>query len=92
MLLFGIIYPIIAWFSSNGPLRTTERSAGGVLTAAFDHGPGLDEEPKAVFLNGTVPVRAGEEAQDVRKKEWVWMESVRLAMLKQGETALVDWQ
>lgn len=63
--LVRVIYPVVAWLKPNGPIRTTERSAGDVVRAAFDHGPGLGEEPKGVYLDGTVPLETGEESRDV---------------------------
>lgn len=91
VLLFRIIYPLIFWIKSDGPIRMTERSASDIVRAAFDHGPGLGEEPKGVYLDGTVPLEAGKESQDVQKRDWVWRESVRLTGLKEDETALIDW-
>lgn len=92
ILLFRIIYPLIAWLKPDGIVRTTERSASDIVRAAFDHGPGLGQEPKDVYLDGTVPLETGQESQDVQKRAWVWKESVRLTGLKGDETALVDWQ
>lgn len=92
VLLFRIIYPIVAWLSPNGPVRTTERSAGDIVRAAFDHGPGLGEEPKGVYLDGTEPLETSEESRDTQKRRWVWEESLRLTGLKGKETALADWQ
>lgn len=92
VLLFQVVYPLIAWLQPNGSIRTTERSAGDIVRAAFDHGPGLGEEPKGVYLDGTVPLETGEESRDPQKRDWVWKESVRLTGLKEDETALVDWQ
>lgn len=92
VLLFGIIYPIIAWLNPSGPVRTPERSARDVIRAAFDHGDELGEQPKSVYIDGTVAVSTGEEARDARKRGWVWEESVRLTGLKVGDTALVEWK
>lgn len=92
VLLFRVIYPFVAWLRPDGPVRTTERSARDVVRAAFDHGPGLGEEPKGVYLDGAVPRETGQECRDVQKRDWVWKESVRLTGLKRDETALVDWR
>lgn len=90
VVLFGIIYPLIAWWNPNGPVRTPARSAGHVARAAFDNGPGLGEAPKDVYLDGTVPRETGEESRDVQKRQWVWKASVGMAGLAQSETALAD--
>ncbi|KAJ4385715.1 hypothetical protein N0V93_010144 [Gnomoniopsis smithogilvyi] len=92
VLLFKVIYPFIAWLQPNGPIRTTKRSAEDIVRAAFDHGPGLGEEPKGVYLDGAVLRETGEESRDAQKRDWVWKESVRLTGLKDDEVALVDWQ
>lgn len=92
VVLFGVIFPLIAWLSPNGGIRTPERSAGDVVRAAFDNGEGLGESPKDVYLDGTKPFETGVESRDAQKRDWVWKESVRLAGLKEGNTALVNWQ
>lgn len=92
VLLFRIIYRLIAWLNPDGPVRTTERSASDIVKAAFDHGPGLGQSPKGVYLDGTTPLETGKESQDVQKRDWVWKESVRLTGLKEDETALIDWR
>ncbi|POS76989.1 hypothetical protein DHEL01_v204608, partial [Diaporthe helianthi] len=92
VVLFRVIFPLIAWLNPQGGIRTTERSAGDVVRAAFDIGPGLSEGPKDVYLDGDKPVETGVESQDVQKRDWVWQESVRLAGLKEGDTSLANWQ
>lgn len=92
VLLFRVIYPFIAWFKPDGPVRTTERSANDILRAAFDHGAGLGEEPKDLYLDGTIPLETGKESQNVQKRDWVWKESVRLTGLTENETVLIDWR
>jgi hypothetical protein len=92
VILFGIVMPLVAWWNPHGGVRTPDRSAGDVVRAAFDNGPGLGEEPKDVYLDGTVPLETGVESRDAQKREWVWEESVRMAGLKDGDTALVNWK
>lgn len=92
VVLFGVILPLVAWWNPDGGVRTPERSAGDVVRAAFDNGPGLGEEPKDVYLDGTTPLETGVESRDAQKRDWVWKESVRLAGLKEGNTTLINWQ
>ena len=92
VVLFGPVFPLIAWWYPHGGIRTPECSAGDVVRAAFDNGPGLGEEPKDVYLDGAKPLETGVESGDAQKRDWVWKESVRLAGLKEGNTALDNWQ
>ncbi|ROV92427.1 hypothetical protein VPNG_09606 [Cytospora leucostoma] len=92
VLLFQIIFPIVAYLAPNGPIRTTQKSASHVLQAAFDSGPALGEFPKDRYLDGTEPRETSAESRDPQKRDLVWKTSVHLAQLKEGETALVNWQ
>ncbi|KKY36327.1 putative short-chain [Diaporthe ampelina] len=56
VVLFGPVFPLIAWWYPHGGIRTPECSAGDVVRAAFDNGPGLGEEPKDVYLDGAKPL------------------------------------
>lgn len=92
VLLFQIIYPILLYFNpSNGPVRSTSRSASDVLEAAFAAGEG-GELPKDAYFDGRTRMETGEESRDAAKRALVWKETVRLAGLEEGETVLADWQ
>ncbi|KAI1850160.1 hypothetical protein JX266_004539 [Neoarthrinium moseri] len=92
VLIFQIIFPIIAALMPNGPVRSTQLSASHVLGAAFDSTPDLGEYPRDRYLNGAESLETSAESRDVQKAEVVWKESVRLSQLKKDETVLVDWQ
>lgn len=92
VVLFRFVFRIIAWLNPTGAIRTPERSAGEVLRAAFDNGPGQGEEPKGIYLFGNQLIETGEESRNRNKRELVWSGSVRLAGLKHGETVLANWQ
>ncbi|PSR90381.1 putative short-chain dehydrogenase [Coniella lustricola] len=92
VLLFRFVYPLMQWMYPNGNGRSTDRSAGDVLTAAFDNGPGIGKEPKGVYLLGAEPFEMSEEARDATKRQWVWDESVKLTGLKDDETVLTEWR
>lgn len=92
VLLFQIIYPIIAWLMPNGPVRATRKSASDVLRAAFDSDAVLGQFPKDLYFDGTEPMETSAESKDAQKRDLVWKASVRYADLKQGETVLVSWQ
>ncbi|KAF2964590.1 hypothetical protein GQX73_g8972 [Xylaria multiplex] len=76
VLIFQIIYPIIAFFAPNGLIRSTHKSATQVLNAAFD----LDSEPttlpKAGYYFDEKPFETSAESKDVDKRGLVWKESV----------------
>jgi hypothetical protein len=67
-----------------------EESGGDVLSAAFDREE-LGEHPKAVYLNGSEREVAGKEAGDEEKQRRLWMESLKLASIREGDTALKVW-
>lgn len=92
VVIFKVIFPIVAYLAPNGPIRTTQKSASHILQAAFDSGPALGEFPKDKYLDGTEPRETSAESNDSKKRDLVWKTSVRLAQLKEGETILADWQ
>ncbi|KAH6659052.1 putative short-chain dehydrogenase [Truncatella angustata] len=92
VIIFQIIYPIIATLMPNGPVRSTQKSASHVLGAVFDSNPEWGEYPKDRYFNGAEPFETSTESRDVKKAQLVWKVSARLAHLVEGETSLVDWQ
>jgi hypothetical protein len=92
VLMFQIIFPIVAMLMPNGPVRTTQKSASHILQAAFESNSVLSQFPKDLYFNGTEPLETSAESRDTRKRYLVWKESVRYAHLKEGETVLVNWQ
>ncbi|GAW13253.1 hypothetical protein ANO14919_026330 [Xylariales sp. No.14919] len=91
VLIFKVIYPLVLYMNPNGPVRPTSRSAGDVLEAAFTVG----EEgwsPKDKYFDGREPLETSEESRDPAKRELVWEETVKLAGLEEGDTALANWQ
>ncbi|KAI0903203.1 putative short-chain dehydrogenase [Ustulina deusta] len=91
VLVFQIIYPIIAFFTPNGLVRSTHKSATQVLNAAFDSGSGPTTFPKDRYYFDEKPFQTSEESRDVHKRGLVWKESVKYARLKGDETILSDW-
>jgi len=92
VVIFQIIYPLIAMLLPNGPVRTTQKSASDILQAAFESNEVLGPFPKDLYFNGTEPLETSDESRDPRKRDLVWKESVRYACLKEGETILINWQ
>lgn len=89
VLIFKVIYPIVAYLNPNGPVRPTPRSASDVLEATF--GSDSADQPKDLYFNGRQPLETSAESRDGRKQKLVWTETAKLAGLKEGETILRDW-
>lgn len=89
-MILPILAAISLRWSQNGDFRTTTKSAGDVLRAAFDT-QDLGEHPKAVYLNGTEPFESSAESKDQTKQETLWRDSVKYTGLAPEETALAAW-
>ncbi|KAI2616239.1 NAD(P)-binding protein [Hypoxylon sp. NC1633] len=87
-----VLAPIMTWLSPNGDLRTTWKSAGDVMHAAFDTDGGLGEHPSGLYLNGSVVADVGPEAKDETKCRRLWSDSLGYAGIKDGDTVLADWR
>lgn len=92
IILFRIVYPLMTWWNPLGSYRTTDRSASEILKAALQYGSRLEENAKEAYFDGTLPKEMGVESRDAEKRDWVWKASIRLAGLKEGDTALERWQ
>ncbi|PQE22282.1 short-chain protein [Rutstroemia sp. NJR-2017a WRK4] len=98
VLLFRVVLPLVASLQAwrnpkgNNDVRTVDKAAKDVLAAAFDSSPVLGEQPKGVYLDGSERAEISAEAQDPRKREMVWKDSIGYAGLKEGETILAHWQ
>lgn len=73
----------------NSPLRTPLKSGEHLLRASFDTKE-LGEYPKAAYLDGGKKRKPGDEVQDEEKQKRLWADSLKLANLQPGETALQD--
>jgi NAD(P)-dependent dehydrogenase (short-subunit alcohol dehydrogenase family) len=89
--VMSLAAPLATWAQPNGPLRTTAKSAQDVLRAAFDKET-LGERPRAVYLNGTDDWQPSKVAQNGELRKKLWADSVKMAGLAAGETALGEWQ
>ena len=81
---------IIVWLRPNGSLRSPKKSGSDLLRGAFDEKE-LGEHPKAVYLNGSEHKVAGKEARDEEKQRKLWIESLKLAEVEEGDTVLKNW-
>ncbi|KAI1390089.1 putative short-chain dehydrogenase [Hypoxylon trugodes] len=92
VLIFQIIYPIIAFLIPNGPVRTTGQSASRVLHAALESSPELGASPKGLYFLGEELYEPSAESRDTHKGDLVWKESVKYTHLEERETILRNWQ
>jgi hypothetical protein len=88
-LLMPILNPISVYLWPNGFLRTTTKSASDVLRAALDT-ENLGDQPKGYYLNGTDPWPTSKEAQDNKKREALWKDSIAFANVTERDTVLVE--
>lgn len=93
--LWGYIMPAVqsmaVHFWPNGVLRTNVKSAEDVLKACFDTKT-IGEYPKAVFLNGSEKANSSLESRDEKKQKTLWVDSLKLVGLKEGDTVLQNWR
>lgn len=86
-LIMPLLAPIMAWLQPNGALRTLKLGAADVIAGAFQGSP----PPKGKYFYGSRLEEMTAEAQDVKKRERLWVETVGYTGLKQGETCLKNW-
>lgn len=79
-----LLAPLMAWLQPNGPLRTLKLGAADVIAGAF-------QGPKGGYFYGPRVEEMTVEAQDVKKRERLWVETVGYTGLKEGETSLEKW-
>lgn len=87
-LIMPLLAPLMAWLQPNGPLRTLKLGAADVIAGAFRGSP----PPKGGYFYGSRPEEMTAEAQDVKKRERLWVETVGYTGLKEGETILRNWK
>lgn len=92
VLIFQIIFPIVAYLMPNGLVRSTQKSASQILHASFSSKPPLGEFPKGLYYFDTELFETSQESKDAQKRELVWKESIRYAHLHPGDTVLSDWR
>jgi hypothetical protein len=89
--LKSIISPVVLWWNPDSIFRTTWKSAGDVLRAAF-HREEFGDHPSGVYLNGRLIADVGPEAKDTKKSGILWRNSLRYSQVIEGDSALVDWR
>jgi hypothetical protein len=89
--IMPLVSSLAVWWQPNGTFRTTAKSAGDVLRAAFDTKE-LGDHPNGVYLNGSEIADVGLEAKDTRKSGQLWRDSLGYAQVKEGDTVLAEWR
>ncbi|KAK0113493.1 hypothetical protein ONS96_014357 [Cadophora gregata f. sp. sojae] len=90
-VMIPLLQRISVYFSPNGSIRPTWKSAQDLMLASFDE-KYLGVRPKAVYLNGSAKAESSIESRDEEKQRQLWEESLKLAMIRDGETVLKNWQ
>ena len=90
-VMIPLLQSIAVYFSPNGSMRPTWKSARDLMLASFDE-KYLGVRPKAFHLNGSVRATSSVESRDEAKQKKLWEESLKLAMIRDGETVLENWK
>ena len=85
--LLYYMQPIMVLLQPNGMARTPKKSGHDLLLASFDE-KYLGEYPKAVYLGGSVKATPSVEARDEEKQRKLWVESLKFARIRDGDTIL----
>lgn len=78
--------PLMAWLQPNGPLSTVKMGAADIIGAALERG----ESPKGMYFYRSELSEMTPEAKDEKKRERLWVDTVRYAQLKAGDSILVN--
>jgi len=93
IILSYIIVPlqwVLVYFFPNGQLRTASKVGRDLLFACFDEKI-IGKHPGAVYLDGTRVSMTSVESKDQKKQMALWEGSLKLAGIKEGDTALKCW-
>ncbi|CAG8956725.1 hypothetical protein HYFRA_00012269 [Hymenoscyphus fraxineus] len=89
--MLSYLQGILVYFNPNGTWRTTYKSGTDLLLASFET-KYLGEHPKAQFLDGSLKSQGSEESRDLKKQRHLWVDSLKLAGMKDGDTVLMNWE
>ncbi|KAJ4397734.1 hypothetical protein N0V93_001969 [Gnomoniopsis smithogilvyi] len=82
----SLLAPIMTWWSPNGILRTPAKSAADILHILTL--TGVSHNIKGAYFNGSEGATPSQEARDRKTGQMIWEESMELAGMVEGETAL----
>ncbi|TVY33466.1 hypothetical protein LOCC1_G007634, partial [Lachnellula occidentalis] len=85
--LLYYIQPIMVQLKPNGMARTPKKSGHDLLLACFDE-KYLGVYPKALYLGGSEKATPSAEARNQENQRKLWAESLKFAMIKDGDTVL----
>lgn len=96
VLMFKLVMPLLArlavWLQPNGPIRTVDVGTADILAGALGSDEPVGEFPKAMYLYGSRVEEMGEETKDEKKRERLWVDTLRYTGLKEDETVLANWK
>lgn len=87
-LIMPWLAPLMAWLQPNGPLSTVKLGAADIIAAALERG----ESPKGMYFYRSELSEMTPEANDEKKRERLWVDTIRYTQLKVGDSILVNWQ
>ncbi|KAI1639388.1 hypothetical protein F4809DRAFT_638647 [Biscogniauxia mediterranea] len=90
-LVMPWLNPLMTALNPNSGMRTTWKSGGDVVQAAFDTKT-LGEHPNGIYMDGSQVGDVGPEAKDERKCRKLWEDSLGYAQVREGDTVLADWR
>jgi len=87
--MIPLMAPLQQRWQPNGPLRTTWKSGGDIVSALFDR-----EIPKGgpCYLNGSEEKVPAKDARDEKKRRELWAYGVKAGKIQGSETVIHDWQ
>lgn len=91
-ILIPLLTSIMALFSENPMMRSTEKSATDLLNAAFSEKAPYGQHPKDLYFDGNALLETSDESRDKAKLNDLWTSSVRYTSLSREETALQQWK
>lgn len=91
MSVMKFVAPLLCLLQQNPLFRTPSKNGKDVLRACFNT-KDVGEYPKAVYIDGTVVAPTPKWANDEAKQKEVWQGSLKLAGIKEGDTALKNWR
>lgn len=87
-----LIARLAVWLNPNGPIRTIDRATADILAAALGFDEPVGESPKAMYLYGSRVEEMTAEAQNEKKRQLLWKDTLRYTGLRKGETGLKNWE
>jgi len=94
MIFFSVVWlighvAVIFW--ANPLIRTAAKNGDDLLRVCFED-LGRGKSLKTAYVNGSVMSAAPKEAENEKKQKELWMGSLKLLDIKEGDTILENWR